>query len=98
MAVLAAALWAVQAVSAQLECVDVARAAARAAARGEPLDQVIIRARTATRPGAQVAVTRDTETTKVHITVEVRPPWAQSLPAVQISATAVADTEPGYSP
>lgn len=98
MVVLAAALWAVQAVSVQLECVDVARAAARAAARGEPLDQVITRARTATRPGAKVAVTRDTETTKVQITVEVRPPWGQSLPAVQISATAIADTEPGHPP
>ncbi|MEV4015342.1 TadE family type IV pilus minor pilin [Nonomuraea angiospora] len=98
MVVLAAALWAVQAVSVQLECVDAARAAARAAARGEPLDQVITRARTATRHAAQVAVTRDTETTKVQITVEVRPPWAQSLPAVRISATAIADTEPGYPP
>ena len=98
MVVLAAALWAVQAVSVQLECVDAARAAARAAARGEPLDQVITRARTATRPEAQVAVTRDTETTTVQITVEVRPPRGQSLPAVQISATAIADTEPGYPP
>ncbi|MET7332652.1 TadE family type IV pilus minor pilin [Nonomuraea sp. NPDC005650] len=98
MVVLAAALWAIQAVSAQLECVDAARAAARAAARGEPLDQVMARARTATRQEAQVAVTRDTETTKVQIAIEIRPPWAQPLPAVQISATATADTEPGYLP
>ncbi|MFI7132972.1 TadE family type IV pilus minor pilin [Nonomuraea sp. NPDC050153] len=98
MVVLAAALWAIQAVSAQLECVDAARAAARAAARGEPLDQVMARARTAIRQEAQVAVTRDTETTKVQIAIEVRPPWAQSLPAVQISATATADTELGYLP
>ncbi|WP_245642361.1 TadE family type IV pilus minor pilin [Nonomuraea candida] len=93
MVVLAAALWAIQAVSVQLECVDAARAAARAAARGESLDQVREFAKTATSPNAQVAITRDPELTKVQITVEVRPSWGQSLPAVQISASATADTE-----
>ncbi|WP_281250099.1 TadE family type IV pilus minor pilin [Nonomuraea jiangxiensis] len=94
MVVLAAALWAIQAVGAQLECVDAARAAARAAARGEPLDQVRDFARSATRPDADIEVTRDTETTKVQITVEVRPAWGRSLPAVHVSATASAATEP----
>ncbi|MEO3869731.1 TadE family type IV pilus minor pilin [Nonomuraea sp. B12E4] len=94
MVVLAAALWAIQAVGAQLECVDAARAAARAAARGEPLDQVRDLARSATRPDAQIDVTRNTATTKVQITVEVRPAWGQSLPAVRVSATASAATEP----
>ncbi|MGW0810514.1 TadE family type IV pilus minor pilin [Nonomuraea sp. NPDC002799] len=94
MLVLAAALWAIQAVAVQLECVDAARAAARAAARGEPLDQVRDLARTATRPTAQIAVSRDEETTKVQITVEVRPAWGHSLPAVRVFATATADTEP----
>ncbi|MEV0381814.1 TadE family type IV pilus minor pilin [Nonomuraea sp. NPDC050643] len=94
MVVLAAALWAIQAVGAQLECVDAARAAARAAARGEPLDQVRDFARSATRPDAQVDVTRDLEFTKVQITVEVRPAWGRSLPAVRVSAAATADTEP----
>ncbi|GAA3247766.1 hypothetical protein GCM10020216_078600 [Nonomuraea helvata] len=98
MVVLAAALWAVQAVGAQFECVDAARAAARAAARGEPLEQVSARARSASRADAQVTVSREKETTRVEITVEVRPPWAQSLPAVHISATATADTEPGSIP
>jgi Flp pilus assembly protein TadG len=93
MLVLAAALWAIQAVGTQLECVDAARAAARAAARGEPLDQVRDVARTATHPDAQVDVTRDTETTKVQITVQVRPAWGSSLPAVRVSASATADTE-----
>ncbi|WP_246149475.1 TadE family type IV pilus minor pilin [Nonomuraea turkmeniaca] len=94
MVVLAAALWAIQAVGAQLECVDAARAAARAAARGEPLDQVRDVARSATHPDAHVDVTRDTETTRVQITVQVRPAWGSSLPAVRVSASATADTEP----
>ncbi|WP_328589725.1 TadE family type IV pilus minor pilin [Nonomuraea aridisoli] len=94
MVVLAAALWAVQAVGVQLECVDAARAAARAAARGEPLDQVRDVARASTAPDAEVAVSRDPELTKVQITVEVRPSWGHSLPAVRVSAAATADTEP----
>ncbi|WP_240778119.1 TadE family type IV pilus minor pilin [Nonomuraea basaltis] len=94
MVVLAAALWAIQAVGAQLECVDAARAAARAAARGEPLDQVRDAARSATRPDAQIDVTRDTEITSVQISVQVRPAWGPSLPAVRVSASATADTEP----
>jgi Flp pilus assembly protein TadG len=93
MVVLAAALWAIQAVGAQLECVDAARSAARAAARGEPLDQVGEVARAATRPDAQIDVTRDVETTRVQITVQVRPAWGASLPAVRVSASATADTE-----
>ncbi|MGW3351069.1 TadE family type IV pilus minor pilin [Nonomuraea rubra] len=93
MVVLAAALWAIQAVGVQLECVDAARMAARAAARGEPLDQVRAFTQTATRPNAQVAITRGPELTTVEITVEVRPSWGESLPAVRVSATATAATE-----
>ncbi|MFI6921559.1 TadE family type IV pilus minor pilin [Nonomuraea spiralis] len=94
MIVLAAALWAVQAVNVQLECVDAARAAARAAARGEPLDQVRDLARSATRPDAHVKIARDAETTNVEIAVDVRPAWGSSLPAVRVSASASAATEP----
>ncbi|MEV0613858.1 TadE family type IV pilus minor pilin [Nonomuraea sp. NPDC050404] len=94
MVVLAAALWAIQAVGVQLECVDAARTAARAAARGEPLDQVREFTRTATSSNAEIAITRDPEFTKVQITVEVRPSWGHSLPPVRVSATATAQTEP----
>jgi hypothetical protein len=93
MVVLAAALWAIQAVGVQLECVDAARTAARAAARGEPLDQVRDLARSATRPNAQVDVSRTPQSTKVKITVEVRPAWGTSLPAVQVTASATTETE-----
>ncbi|AQZ71088.1 hypothetical protein BKM31_43505 [[Actinomadura] parvosata subsp. kistnae] len=93
MVVLAAGLWAIQAVGVQLECVDAARLAARAAARGEPLEQVRAVTRAATDPNAQVAITRDPELTKVQITVEVRPSWGESLPTVRVSAAATAATE-----
>lgn len=93
MVVLAAALWAIQAVGVQLECVDAARAAARAAARGEPLDEVRELVRSATRPNAQVDISRSPESTKVEISVEVRAAWGASLPAVQVVASATADTE-----
>lgn len=91
--VLAAALWAIQAVGAQLECVDAARAAARAAARGERLDQVRDLARSATHPEADVTVSRTPEQTTVTISRAVRPPWGPALPAVQVTASATAATE-----
>ncbi|MER6944103.1 TadE family type IV pilus minor pilin [Nonomuraea sp. NPDC000554] len=93
MVVLAAALWAIQAVGAQLECVDAARTAARAAARGEPLDQVRALVRSATRPEAHVDVSRNPDTTTVEISLDVRPAWGASLPAVRVTASATADTE-----
>jgi len=93
MVVLAAALWAIQAVGVQLECVDAARAAARAAARGEPLDKVRELVQSATRPNAQVDISRNPASTRVKISVEVRPAWGGSLPAVQVAASATADTE-----
>lgn len=93
MVVLAAALWAIQAVGVQLECVDAARAAARAAARGEPLDKVRELVQSATHPNARVDISRNPESTKVEVSVEVRPAWGVSLPAVQVAASATADTE-----
>ncbi len=93
MVVLAAALWAIQAVAVQLECVDAARVAARAAARGEPLDEVRDLVRAATGQEAQVDVHRNAERTRVEISVEVRPPWGPALPAVQVTASATAATE-----
>ncbi|WP_214327323.1 TadE family type IV pilus minor pilin [Nonomuraea sediminis] len=92
--VLAAALWVIQVVGIRLECVDAARTAARAAARGEDLDQVRAAAQAATRPNAQISITRDPEHTKIEIKIEVYPAWGPTLPAIQVSATATTDTEP----
>jgi Flp pilus assembly protein TadG len=91
--VLAAALWAIQAVAAQLQCVDAARAAARAAARGESLEQVRVVARSATNPDARIIITRTAKTTEVRITVTVHPSWATPLPPIPVSASATTATE-----
>ncbi|MET7458835.1 TadE family type IV pilus minor pilin [Nonomuraea sp. NPDC005501] len=93
MVVLAAALWTVQAVGAQLECVDAARVGARAAARGEPLDQVRELVRSATRSDAQVEVRRGPERTHVKVAVDVRPAGGAAFPAIRVSASASAATE-----
>ncbi|WP_406319298.1 pilus assembly protein [Streptosporangium sp. NBC_01639] len=97
--VLAAALWAVAAIGAQLECVDAARAGARAASRGESLEQVRGGARSAAPAGAHVVVSRGAETTRVEVSARVRPRWGVSLPSVTVRAVAVSATEPGaYTP
>ncbi len=93
--VLAAALWAVAAVGAQLECVDAARTGARAASRGESLDRVRGGVLAASPPGARVTVTRSAEVTRVEVSANVAPGWGASLPGVTVHATAVCATEPG---
>ncbi|MEV7009567.1 TadE family type IV pilus minor pilin [Streptosporangium sp. NPDC051022] len=93
--VLAAALWTVAAVGAQLECVDAARAGALAASRGESLERVREGVLSAAPPGARVTVTRSTEITRVEVSASVRPRWGAVLPAVTVQATAVSATEPG---
>ncbi len=94
MIVLAAALWMIQVVSAQLECVDATRAAARAAARGESLEEVRRIALSATRPDARVDVERVSGSTRVRISFQVRPAWGVPLPPVTVDSSAVTATEP----
>ncbi|MEV8636728.1 TadE family type IV pilus minor pilin [Streptosporangium sp. NPDC051023] len=93
--VLAAALWAVAVVGAQLECVDAAWAGARAASRGEPLDRVRGGVLAAAPPGARVTVTRSVKITLVEVSASIAPRWGASLPGVTVHATAVSATEPG---
>ncbi|MFF5209992.1 TadE family type IV pilus minor pilin [Streptosporangium sp. NPDC000396] len=92
---LAAALWALTAVEAQLECVDAARAGARAASRGESLERVRSGVLAASPAGALVVVTRNAEITRVEVSVSVKPRWGASLPSVPIRAVALSATEPG---
>jgi hypothetical protein len=82
---LVAGLSCLTAVRTQMECVDAAREAARAAARGEPV---------ATRiPDASVTVTTDGDL--VRATVVVRwSPLGGVLPGFDVSATSVAAVEP----
>lgn len=86
-----AALTAVSAVITKLECVDAARQAARAAARG---DSGTVAGGRAAPSGASVAV--DTSGGRVRATVRapVRPLGAH-LPTFTVSADAVAEPEPG---
>lgn len=93
--VLAAAIGVLACVGAQLRCVDAARGAARAAARGD--DAALVRA-TAQRlgpPDAAVTVTVSTDTVEVVVRAAVRPfgRALRLLPPVQVSGRAVAAAE-----
>jgi TadE-like protein len=83
------ALSAIVAVRVQGECVDAAREAARAAARGEPAV-----GRRALPPGATVTLVSDGDTVRAVVTVRVTP-LGGHLPGVTVAATAVAALEPG---
>ena len=89
---LAVAVTAVSAVTSQLRCVDAAREAARAAARGAP-DAVAVGRRVAPT-GAQLTVESGGEQVRAVVRFRVRPlgGW---LPGPEVSATAVAEPEPG---
>lgn len=94
--VLAMALWALAAVAAQIQCVDAARGAARAAARGEPTTRVVDVARRLGPDGARVEVVRRDGEVEVRVGAVVRPfAVLPAVPALPVSATAVALVEPG---
>jgi len=90
---LAAGLWAITVVTAQLECVDAARAGARAAARGEPINEVRNEVIRAAPPHATVSATRENDLTEVVVSAAVRPSWAPALPPITVTVTAFAATE-----
>jgi Flp pilus assembly protein TadG len=85
------AIAAVTAMLTKLECVDAAREAARAAARGE--SGVAAGARTAP-VGATVTVSFHGGTVHASVRAPVRP-WGAGLPGLAVDATAVAAVEPG---
>ena len=88
--VVAAGLTAVAAVTAQLACVDAARAGARAAARGEP--DAVVRARATAAAPRDSAVTVDRADGLV--AVRVRSAVAGGLlPELRVDASAVAADE-----
>jgi TadE-like protein len=92
-----AAIWGVTVATAQLGCVDAARAGARAAARGEPLAAVRAAVRAAAPPGARVDVRRGDRTTRVDVAVAVRAPVPIGLPSLTPRAHALAANEPGVT-
>ncbi|MEP6696632.1 MAG: TadE family type IV pilus minor pilin [Pseudonocardiales bacterium] len=94
---LAVALGAVGAVTAQLRCVDAAREGARAAARGESSARAASFARQVAPSGARVEVSAGDAGT-VAVTVSSQVPLAGRLLPVTVQARAVAWTEPGVPP
>lgn len=84
-------LSAVSAVTTKAQCVDAAREAALAAARGAPGVEAGQRAGP---PGADVTVTVDGDVVVATVRAAVRPLGAR-LPHVTVTATAVAAVEPG---
>jgi Flp pilus assembly protein TadG len=94
--VLAAAVAAVVVVGQQLRCVDAAREAARAAARGDPPAAVRAIATRAGPAGAGASVAERDGTVRVTVTAPVRPLGPVPL-RLQVTATASADLEPGVA-
>ena len=87
-------LSAISAVMIKLECVDAARQAARAEARGESGTAVGARA---APTGAHVTVTDDGDTIRATVRAAV-PPLGGLVPGLKVSGTAVAEPEPGAAP
>lgn len=93
--VLTGCLWVLASVAAQLQCIDAARAAARAAARGDAPAAVRVVAVRLAPPGASVELTGGDGTVTVSVHAEIRPfgPVLAVLPAVPVSARATAPRE-----
>jgi len=100
--VLAAAVFVLACVAAELKCVDAARSAARAAARGEPAATVTRTAERLAPADARVALSRrggrgGPASVEVVVQAGVRPfgRALRGLPSVRVRARAVAAVEPG---
>ena len=92
----AAGMTAVSVLTAQLRCVDAAREAARAAARGEDAAVVRSLAERSGPGGSDVQVTSGEQEVQVTVTA-VADSVGGLLPAVHVEATAVALREPESS-
>ncbi|MFJ9027605.1 TadE family type IV pilus minor pilin [Streptomyces sp. NPDC102274] len=91
LAVFALALvWALMAASAQIRCVDAARAGARAAARAEPRAAAVAAARSAAPVGARVSLGRTGDLWRVRVEAPTPGPGALAL---TLTAEAVASAE-----
>jgi hypothetical protein len=83
-------VWGLLVVLAQIQCVDAARAGARAAARQDPDGAVVRLSRDTAPPGARVTVTRTGGL--VHVVVVADPPGMGVLP-FRLREEAVAEAE-----
>ncbi|MFD9909098.1 TadE family type IV pilus minor pilin [Streptomyces sp. NPDC059063] len=87
-----ALVWALLAASAQIQCVDAARAGARAMARQDPPDAAVAAARQAAPRGARVVVRREGDLVRVEVVVPSPGPEALGL-GLRLRAEAVALAE-----
>ncbi|MEU4872744.1 TadE family type IV pilus minor pilin [Streptomyces sp. NPDC021608] len=88
-----ALVWGLLVVSAQIRCVDAARAGARAAARQDPADAVLAVTRATAPRGSDVTV--DREGGQVRVVVVAKPPALRGLPfEVREEAVAAAEEAP----
>ncbi|MFI6287383.1 TadE family type IV pilus minor pilin [Streptomyces sp. NPDC051018] len=85
-----ALVWALTAASAQIRCVDAARAGARAMARSEPRESAVAVARSAAPEGARIAVRREGDLWLVRVEAPTPGPGALAL---TLTAEAAAHTE-----
>ncbi|MFH8805031.1 TadE family type IV pilus minor pilin [Streptomyces sp. NPDC017936] len=85
-----ALVWGLLALAAQIQCVDAARAGARAAARQDPADAVTEVTRATAPRGARVTVGREGD--QVRVVVVAKPPVLRGLP-FEVREEAVAAVE-----
>ncbi|MEV8456832.1 TadE family type IV pilus minor pilin [Streptomyces sp. NPDC052095] len=90
-------VWALVAASAQIRCVDAARAGARAAARSEPEPQVLEAARSAAPGGADVALERTGGLWRVRVAASTPGPGPLAL-TLHAEAVALAEDTVGAAP
>ncbi|MFE7106256.1 TadE family type IV pilus minor pilin [Streptomyces sp. NPDC057575] len=91
-----ALVWALMAASAQIRCVDAARAGARAAARSEPEEQVLEVTRSAAPGGAEVAMQRSGELWRVRVAAPMPGPGPLAL-TLHAEAAALAEDTVGVT-
>lgn len=86
----AALIWCLMAASAQIQCVDAARAGARAAARQDPPSAAVAAARQAAPQGARIGVSREGDLVRVRVEAAAAGPGPL---AVRLTGEAVALAE-----
>lgn len=87
-------VWMVALVTAQLQCVDAARAGARAVSRGESVAASEAAALEAAPEGATVAISRSGDFVRVEVAVDVEPAGGLGfLPSVRVDGVAHALAE-----
>lgn len=87
-----ALLWTLLAACAQVQCVDAARAGARAAARQDPEAVAVAAARQAAPRGARVSVRREGDLVRVEVEADAPGPTALGL-GLRLRSAAVALAE-----